>query len=59
METETKTSYFKKYYAENKDKLNERQKTKTHCCLCNRLVVYNYMTKHKQSKICKTNNNHQ
>ena len=51
--SEEQTSYYAKYYAKNKEKLIAKQSTKQKCIHCDRMVTYNFMKKHTQSKICK------
>ena len=52
--SESKT-YYKKYYADNKAKLQARQAGKIKCPNCDRWTTYNFMTKHKRTKICLRN----
>ena len=48
-------SYQTKYYELNREKLLARQSEKIKCPNCDRLTTYNFMTKHKQTKICLRN----
>jgi len=45
-------SYNTKYYADNRKKLLARQSEKLKCPNCERWTTYNFMTKHKQTKVC-------
>ena len=53
-ESESK-SYNIKYYELNREKLLARQSEKIKCPNCDRLTTYNFMTKHKRTKICLRN----
>ena len=59
-EEESKSkSYNTKYYAVNREKLLARESEKIKCPNCDRLTTYNFMTKHKKTKICLRNTKNQ
>jgi hypothetical protein len=44
--------YYKKYYAENREKLLAKQCAKIECKFCNKQVQKVNMAKHQSSKLC-------
>lgn len=42
----------KKYYEENKEKLQEKYKARVHCPLCNSEVSHGSLNAHMKSKLC-------
>lgn len=46
-------NYTKKYYTENKQKLNTDKNVKVCCNICNKTVVKGHLVKHQQTANCK------
>jgi hypothetical protein len=53
-EEEEPMSYNKKYYEQNKTRLQEKYKSRVKCPLCDREVAKSSLTLHYKTKICKS-----
>jgi hypothetical protein len=53
MDKESRQSYNKNYYENNKDRILEKLKSKVNCAFCNRTVSFCNLQKHYVLPICK------
>ena len=53
MDKESRQSYNKNYYENNKDRILEKLKSKVNCEFCNRTVSFCNLQKHYTLPICK------
>ena len=53
MDKESRQSYNKNYYENNKDRILEKLKSKVNCSFCNRTVSFCNLQKHYVLPICK------
>ncbi len=53
MNSESRKSYNKNYYLENKEILQEKMKVKINCIHCNRAVQKGAIESHMRTSICK------